>query len=78
MLKFFKTRSPLALQSRSGKIVNIFTKTTESLKKVNDDADLSTEEKQKKKEKLEQELTALQVLKENNSKVITKIQQIFE
>lgn len=71
-------RQPSNLAKRSGKIVNVFTKTSDSLRKVNQEADLSADEKDKKRLKLEQELKDLEIIKKENEKVISKIEKIFE
>jgi hypothetical protein len=70
------TTNRLVDESRS--IVDIFTGTINRLRDVNARADEQHSKKEKEKEEIELEMTQLKNLRENNSRVMEKIEKILE
>lgn len=66
------------LQKRSKNITNIFSKTMEELRLVNEDIQTLAEEKKAQKAKIESELNVLSTQEAENNNVISKLSKIFE
>lgn len=66
------------LHSNSKNILDIFTSTVEDLTNLNKEIEARELEQFEVKKKLEDELSKLAYMKENHSKVISKINKIFE
>lgn len=66
-----------ALAKRSKGILDVFTSTISDLTVVNADIDVLAKEREAEKATIEQHLVSLATEKENNSKVIDKINSIF-
>lgn len=66
-----------SVTDKSSKILDVFTSTVNDLKNVNAEVDshISTNEEQKRK--LEENLAALNQVKNDNNKVIEKINKLF-
>jgi hypothetical protein len=66
------------LQKRSKNITNIFSKTMEELRLVNEDIQTLAEEKKAQKAKIQSELNVLSIQEAENNNVISKLSKIFE
>jgi hypothetical protein len=66
------------LQKRSKNITNIFSKTMEELRLVNEDIQTLDEEKKAQKAKIQSELNVLSIQEAENNNVISKLSKIFE
>jgi hypothetical protein len=66
------------LQKRSKNITNIFSKTMEELRLVNEDIQTLSDEKLAQKAKIESELSVLSNQQQENNNVISKLNKIFE
>ena len=74
----FNTNKTTAIQTKSKSVLDIFTKTKEDLLSLNDNIDTEATLKQEEIDRLNFELTMLNDLKEQHSKVIANINRIFE
>ena len=72
---FNKTK---AIQTKSKSVLDIFTKTVKDLSLLNDNIDTEATLKQEEIDRLNSELVMLNDLKYQHSKVIDKINRIFE
>lgn len=63
---------------KSAKIVDVFTKTVTNLNKANAEIDNHIESHTAEKQRIEDNLTTLNAVKESNNKVINKVNKIFE
>lgn len=77
-MAFFKSNSVEALKRKSASIVDVFTRTVEDLNEVNQEIQKTAEEKAAEKARLEADLAILNLQKDENTRVINKIQKIFE
>ena len=75
--RLFESRVEKA-HRQSASILDIFTKTTEELSKLNNFIEQETALKIEAQRKLAEDIQKLGTLKENHDKVITKIAKIFE
>jgi hypothetical protein len=66
------------LQKRSKNITNIFSKTMEELRLVNEDIQTLSNEKLAEKAKIEADLLVLSTQQNENNNVISKLNKIFE
>ena len=66
------------LQKRSKNITNIFSKTMEELRLVNEDIQTLSDEKLAQKAKIESDLLVLSTQQQENNNVISKLNKIFE
>lgn len=66
-----------SLQKKSSSVMNVFNKTIEDLKKINEIALTEVSNKTIKIQTLEKENKELNTIVSENSKVISKIQQFF-
>ena len=66
------------LTRRSEDVVNVFTKTIKDLTEINSQVSGAEADRLKKKARLEAELADLDKIKQDNQKVIDKINKIFE
>lgn len=77
MTLFNKSGNAQQLQKDSGKILDVFTRTVDSLKAINEVADSSISENERKKAEIDKELVSLNEVKTKNSVVIDKIEKLF-
>lgn len=77
-MSLLKSSSVNSLKDRSKKIVDVFTKTVDDLTQVNADIQKVAEQKAIEKARIEADLTALTTQQDDNNRVISKIQKIFE
>jgi t-SNARE complex subunit (syntaxin) len=66
------------VQRKSAEIVSIFTKTVNDLTTVNGEIETQVQDKEEEKQEIEKDLHTLRTLKEENTKVIGKINQLFQ
>lgn len=66
------------LANKSRKIVDVFTETINELKSVNEKTENYSSQKKAQKDAIELELTQLDNISANNSRVIEKIEKILE
>lgn len=78
MAPFLKSNSVEALKRKSASIVDVFTRTVEDLNDVNQEIQKVAEDKAAEKARLEADLAILNLQKDENSRVIRKIEQIFK
>lgn len=78
MSLFKKPNRVAELQEKSQSILDVFSRTITDLTEVNFEIDTVSAEKEAEKAKLEADLNLLKTRKEDNAKVITKINKIFE
>lgn len=78
-MSLFSSKTDVSkLLQKSSNIVNVFTKTVNDLKEVNEQIETAMEEKQEERKRLETDITTLDTLKSTHVKVISKITSIFE
>lgn len=78
MQLFNKPGTSKQLEKESNKILDVFTKTVDSLKLINETASTSINEGERKKAEIEAEIASLNVIKTKNQTVIGKIEKLFE
>ena len=78
-MSFLKSYNAVdALKKKSAGIVDIFTRTVQQLAAVNEEINAVAEQKTEEKARLEMEVTQLLSQKQDNDRVIEKINKIFE
>ncbi len=78
MSLFKKPNRVAELQEKSQSIMDVFSRKITELTEVNYEIDTVSAEKEAEKAKLEADINLLKTRKEENAKVITKINKIFE
>lgn len=78
MSVFKKPATVEYLKKKSNSILDVFTKTVSELTSVNEEITSVSEEKATEKARLEADLAILSLQKDENNRVIKKIEQIFQ
>jgi hypothetical protein len=74
----FNTNKTKAIQTKSKSVLDIFTKTVNDLEVLNNFIDFEAVAKQEEIDRLTSEMNMLNDLKEQHTKVISKINNLFE